>query len=560
MFIWIAQAITLVAHVVDAKHPFMFNWMDWILYALCIGSEFWAIKKMKQKIISEESSVKLLQQFKLLLVCDSALFIVDIFFDYVLWSATTFLVLIALKQIILACILFFLLKCMDFHLNKGIDGIKYPVYKWYIICIYLLRGFIIYGASCEETFFSYDLWAIGLIFIWTMYSLFIVEDSLYQYKLYRTDLKQGKYVEEKNDSIALSTTPKSALTIISLVLICAYAMVILVCGICSKIYKDGPYYLTDESRNKVSQQSSVDEFELLNGDMFSNTSDYVYKGNSKYYRFKEENIMPKWTHLHKSRYGIIRGDGKIEGKYPIPLNFDFDRIAPDGKGHIIDISGKIVVDLPYMYKAAPSHRTILSRLAISDFFSAEHYYSYSSYDSDSVLKTKLKLNEYCFEKISRYKYDSVSNYMTKSGNIWFKSEINAQEALYNKDGHYILEPKYDTIDIYYDEDIIYAVQKDKGYLYNGKGELISKQNIINDHSFFISSVCSSPKLIWYECFGEDSKYVIIDFKGNIIQEDISKIINSEHTKYSKYIEFSIGNRTYYVGADHVVNEGEPPEE
>ena len=125
--------------------------------------------------------------------------------------------------------------------------------------------------------------------------------------------------------------------------------------------------------------------------------------NDNIYQYEEENLMPEWSGFNKSRYGLhnVETEADTGAIYNIPLIFDSENRAWDGKGHFIDEHGTIIINTPLIVSAKLSERqkyiySIVAKLVDEDinsnaiigrdaFFDPETFTSPKSFLPPSIM-------------------------------------------------------------------------------------------------------------------------------------------------------------------------------
>lgn len=558
--IYIAQIIAFAVHMIDAWHPFMFNWIDWLLYITCIAADILAGRYLID-IEMGGLSQKLKIKFKRLAIVESFMFITDVFMSYILGAVFVYLFSAIAKYVILYEIPLMIFKAIreDYVLKEDFKGAEETriCRRHYIqISVVFLVAFIIYVFKITEMIaylfylLMFIIWA-GIT-LWSVSFLQTNHDHLMLVEPKEKELIIDKIVtvqlDEYEDSdnyqkvhaFSLTKIIKNNIHIfkkIAKVFGIAYIASVFISLVCQNIYHGGEYYLYDENGNKVSEQSSTEEFyERWDDSCRGYGSSKMLSFN--YYLYVEENIMPTWTGLHKSRNGIIREDGKTNGKKFSKYLYIRDRngCASDGEGHIIDISGNIIVDMPYSYKAKISNRTKLIRKLFPCNYSK--MFLWGANDG--------------YEDYGIYKLES-GNYISEKGRIKYYSEVFDGEGTCDTQGHIILSPKYISIDITADLDVTVVANGDYTFdVYDGDGNCLTEDFLnIND-----IGIVKDAELIKFNADVEhdpnEENYnwgdMILDYQGNVIEYDVTIEYGD---RYSDHITYYKDGQKYKIGADHV---------
>ena len=564
--VYIAQLFVFVVHMIDAWHPFMFNWIDWILYILCISMDAIASRCLGD-FGTEDVHKKFKGKFFKLFSCELVIFIVDMFADYILWPFIPLLIGFIAKYVILFSVPLDAFKYVSnqFSLREEYDDVKQinkykkqnviigvlvifflglHVFKKDQIWVYV--GFVSCAILWVVDFISSakvmqekdDYLKIGKMVKDTESEVFQVEKIFVDHTLDNTSERQLEYKEEVEKVV--SAKKELAIKVAKkLFKVCGavYGIMVLASLVGQNIYHGGEYYLYDENGNKVSEQSSAVEFNTIWDDSHRGygSSEML---SFNYYVCTKENIMPQWTGLHKSRYGIIREDGKTNGKKYLNhlITPDSNGCLPDGEGHIIDVSRDIIADMPYSYKAKISNRTKLIRKLFPCNYSKMFLWGAN--------------DGYIYDGI--YKLES-GNYISEKGRIKYYSEVFDGEGTCDTQGHIILSPKYISIDITADLDVTVVANGDYTFdVYDGDGNCLTEDFLnIND-----IGIVKDAELIKFNADVEhdpnEENYnwgdMILDYQGNVIEYDVTIEYGN---RYSDHITYYKDGQKYKIGADHV---------
>ncbi|MBR5650250.1 hypothetical protein [Pseudobutyrivibrio sp.] len=579
--VYIAQLFVFVVHMIDAWHPFMFNWIDWILYMLCISMDAIASRCLDD-FGTEDVHKKLKGKFFKLFSCELVIFIVDMFADYILWAFVPFLIAFIAKYVILCRIPLNVFKYISnqFAQREEYEGVnqvnKYK--KQSIIIGVFLIVFLVLQVFKNDQIWAYvgsvscailwvvnfissakvmqekdDYLKIGKMVKNTESEVPQVEKIFIDHTLDNTSDGKLEYKEEVEEvvSVKKERTIKVAKKLFK-VCCAVYGIAVLMSFVGQNIYHGGEYYLYDENGNKVSEQSSATEFYSYWGGSWRD-SECPEVLSFDYYIYTEENIMPKWTGLHKSRCGLMREDGKTNGKKYSSYLFTPDRngCLPDGEGHIIDVSGNIITDMPYSYKAKISNRTKLIRALFP-----------CNYSNKLLWGTNGGYEDYGIYRLGTY------NYISEKGRIKYYSEVFNGRGVCDSKGRGILSPEYEYIDVSADLDIMLVADRSYSFgFYDNYGNCLTDKVEIDT-----CNIVPDAGLAWYEVevyksvsYSHDDngsdpwsgRGVIVDYQGNILEE---KVDISSGTRYDEYITYYKNGAKYHMGADHVAHKVEEKDE
>ncbi|MBP5595510.1 MAG: hypothetical protein J6Y02_09010, partial [Pseudobutyrivibrio sp.] len=280
--VYIAQLFVFVVHMIDAWHPFMFNWIDWILYMLCISMDAIASRCLDD-FGTEDVHKKLKGKFFKLFSCELVIFIVDMFADYILWAFVPFLIAFIAKYVILCSIPLNVFKYISnqFAQREEYEGVnqvnKYK--KQSIIIGVFLIVFLALQVFKNDQIWAYVGFVLCVIF-WVVdfiCSVRVIQKYDYYLKINKivndTDAEEiqvekifvdhtldnipDKKMEDKEEVEEVVSVKKERTIKVSKKLFkvcCAlYGIMVLASLVCQNIYHGGEYYLYDENGNKVSE-------------------------------------------------------------------------------------------------------------------------------------------------------------------------------------------------------------------------------------------------------------------------------------------------------------------
>ena len=516
----------VLLHIIDYCHHFMFDWMDWILYVFTIivlsVVSFWKLKDYAETV----ANAKVRQCFKFILAAESILFVMELFRDYIIffvniWHIVEIIKLIFTFMILPAQIIKYVKE--DAENNNHIEIVRsmkkhLKITRYFLVAIITLA--IIYYIKPEYTFLI-----TLLVFAFLGRRIYILMSICaagnYQIIYYEEDDDDVTHNDVENTEIVTHSKVNLFVKKLFKTLGVAVISVVIIAGIASNYY--------------------VKDYEIEYG--YNGYGDWnednieSYKEHYSYCEYK--NLMPYWTRLDKSYGNIVDSDGIVKAshiKYSIYVADDYG-ILPDGKGHIIDVTGEYQYDLPYLCNAKISQRTLVYRSFLS-YLKNLNKRTYRRY-IDTTYK--------CFY-YDEYGPDDVTVVDTnEDGAVIFYSLVRGKYGVCDKNG-VVLKPKYESLEsrgrIYRSKHSFYD-KNGKELLMNYHQSIFGWEKVNDDCEMFILSYQPEGD---NEYSFSDEKIVIIDYDGNVIEDDIDYLINN----CKDGIEFEKDGTNYFVGADHVV--------
>lgn len=193
------------------------------------------------------------------------------------------------------------------------------------------------------------------------------------------------------------------------------------------------------------------------------------------YTYKVHNNMPVNSCFYDEKYGIINiktnyNSGPVYDECPM---FDSDGISPDYKGHMIDLDGNVVFDIPSFVTRKKSVRQRIIDNDLADIYDKNILFGYSSdngmfsishsinnfweYDG-LILCDEFHNSDYTY----RYDFDSERHYFDK-GIAVFYSEVNNCFGIITKDCNRLIDPIFEKISFENGYGLIGVYQKNDGY-------------------------------------------------------------------------------------------------
>ncbi|WP_143008428.1 hypothetical protein [Pseudobutyrivibrio sp. YE44] len=266
-------------------------------------------------------------------------------------------------------------------------------------------------------------------------------------------------------------------------------------------YGGGEYHIEDDEGNILSSQTS---------------SNYASQPSEDVYQYSQCNRLPEWTGFQSKRYGLVtvkngHNTGAIYKDY---LEFDSDKLAWDYDGHFIDITGKEILNVPYIIKMQKSMKqrfidsTIKESCQLERFLYEDGHRLYDSYDISGPFV------------IGVYK-DSQSDTYFKNGVAVYNCDFLNRGGVINDKGKFTILPKYRYIKASDDYRVFVVEKSDNLYVINTSGKQLM------DDCDRIDNIDTDKGLIYYRAKDLDNengetKYKIIDFNGNKVEGEYIK--------------------------------------
>lgn len=587
--IYAITGITILAHILDTRYyQYMFDWIDWILYIAGIYILWTAAANLKSDAMPMDSiAVRAFKaKVEIIFILQCILFVNDVFAVHIMMSAYIWLIANLIKNITIISLpasLYLEAKKRSARnadiFNKKILSIEigyilsYAVFyfyfsSWEINEIYRI-GLMVAG-TCFWVYYTYRSVKMTMILYGALgkiednasidykdstdsidsadqgnFSRLDKEESYYREPhrersayLYEYEISDHKY---KRILPALAVfVDRVIVKIVSLTKKCYPILIVLsfiyiaIGLVGANLYAEGEYDITDDTGNKISDLKTIYNY--------SRDEYHDNRDGHDYYTYTAENIMPEWTLLHRYKTGIVRDDGYTTGKmYPTEsLGIDTQGVMPDGKGHIIDLEGNIVMDLPYMYKAGISLRTAFYR-DMADIHDYDDYYHYGC----------LSRQRFGIYKLSEDDHRKESRYITDTGIVAFYSYVTNGNGLC-RNGKIIFWPVYEDISIgLRSDDVIVTEDKNRKYaIYNKDMEKYP----LYDRECSVTKL-PVPKLLvcnYYDSILRGNYYMIMDYDGRTIVDNVYECTIYGYSYGQETIPFRKNGKAYKIGADHEV--------
>ena len=518
--------LVVLLHLIDYGLPFMFDWIDWILYVFTIIilsiASFWKLNDYAETV----ANYKVRKCFRFILAVESLLFVMELFRDYIIffgniWHIAEITKLIFTFMIFPALIIKYVKE--DAKNNKHVE-IADSLKKQLKITRYFLAAVITF-AVIYYIIPEYTILIALLVFAflgWRTYILMVIcAAGNYQIEYYEINDTEEDAVEqniaENTKSAAHSKVKQFVKKIVKTLGVVVIVLVIIV-GVASN------YYVKDHEK-----EYGFNSY----GDW---NKDNIEAYNETYFYCEYKNLMPYWTRLDKSYGNIVDSAGTVKAshiKNSIYIADDYG-LLPDGKGHMIDVTGEYQYDLPYLCNANISQRTIVYRSFLAYLNNLKNRIYWSCGDN-----TTYKDYYYAYEP-----YYTVGK-TNENGAVIFYSRVKGKYGVCDKNGT-VLNPEYKSI-------------KNKGRIYRIKDQFYGKNGepLLTDYDvrwdidenyycglFLIEYDLPEEMALTYET----ERYLILDYDGNIIVDDIDSIISDDEFG----IVFSKNGTKYIVGSDYVV--------
>ena len=284
----------------------------------------------------------------------------------------------------------------------------------------------------------------------------------------------------------------------------------------------GDMYLVDAEGNLVTEQKAINYLAI---DFGTDKTDEIYQ-------YKVKNMLPGWTLESDSKYGLLNietGDntGPI---YDERLEFDYEDLAWDGNGHIINTSGEVAVTLPsHVMKKRSEHQRLIDNL-LFHLYSESDSNLYKNENHNYMLKGPMVCD---------------CHFFTEGIGIYY-CDLNGKYGLISDDGKIITDPIYDyahssNASEYLNKGkctIITARinRYGKSYYYyiNNKGETILVED--PDHKINVEEVNADlGYLVYSESSDNYESYKFITFDGEILSDQYRIVNGLDLSLYGNYV-------------------------
>ena len=203
------------------------------------------------------------------------------------------------------------------------------------------------------------------------------------------------------------------------------------------------------------------------------------------YTYKIHNSMPENSCFYDEKYGIINiktnyNSGPVYDECPM---FDSDGISPDYKGHMIDLDGNVVFDIPSFVTRKKSVRQRIIDNDLADIYDKNILFE-NSLDNGNFSTSGFNDHfwEYdglilCYEFNNRdynhrYDRDYERHYFDKGIAVYY-SEVNNCFGIITKDGNRLIDPIFEKISFENGYGLIGVYQKKNGYnVIDSNGEFL----------------------------------------------------------------------------------------
>ncbi|PHU41520.1 hypothetical protein CSX00_01260 [Pseudobutyrivibrio ruminis] len=203
------------------------------------------------------------------------------------------------------------------------------------------------------------------------------------------------------------------------------------------------------------------------------------------YTYKVHNNMPVNSCFYDEKYGIINiktnyNSGPVYDECPM---FDSDGISPDYKGHMIDLDGNVVFDIPSFVTRKKSVRQRILDNDLADIYDKNILFE-NSLDNGSFSTSGFNDHfwEYdglilCYEFNNRdfnrrYDRDYERHYFDKGIAVYY-SEVNNCFGIITEDGNRLIDPIFEKISFENGYGLIGVYQKKNGYnVIDSNGEFL----------------------------------------------------------------------------------------
>ncbi len=284
----------------------------------------------------------------------------------------------------------------------------------------------------------------------------------------------------------------------------------------------GDMNLVDAEGNLVTEQKAIDYYAIYFG---TDKTDEIYM-------YKVKNMLPEWTLESDCKYGLlnIETGENTEPIYDEYLDYDYENLAWDGNGHIINTSGEVVVTLPAsVMKKRSYHQKLIDNLL---------FHLYSESDSNFYKNEKYSNNL----KGPMVCYD---HFFTDGIGIYY-CDLKGKYGLISNDGKLLTDPIYDyahssNASEYLKKGkctIITALidRFGKSYYYyiNNKGETILVED--PDHTISVKEVNTDlGYLVYSESNDNYESYKFITFDGEILSDHYMMVNGLDLSLYSNCV-------------------------
>ena len=534
--------IAIFIHLIDCANPFMYNWMDWILYGVKIFT-FILVTLLFKCDSADKTSFRLKKQFRTIAVIEICIFLVDSFNDYVICAKNLWLCLFIIKIIVIYRFPILVFNAVEDEALESKYGniasyMASSRSKYFILSFLFMASYIGQLIKKPEPLAFKILVTCALLWIlYVIYSLYKVrkyrkkiqiipvdvdEELLHEARvrrLYRKTLDDlmKEFKDKHKKDVMLLRIMKYLVRVVMLIAV----LCIVGCGIYSNHYVKLKNY-HEEIENDI---------ELY---------------NKRFYVEGYYNLMPKWTGLNKWYREIVDDEGKVVCtgiKTDVNFYADKNGMLPDGNGAIIDTSGKTIREMPDLYKGHVSLGT--------------KYYR-EAFPLDYEANRRLVIFNFHGDVYANIYDDDMNNgnYISENGLTKFYSEITDGIGICN-DEEMVLYPKYVYIPPQVHYQIIPAIPREKHIyqIYDSNGKLLSKGLNVKSFEFY-----DDLQLLRFEYEIENdyddvirTANTIVDYSGKIIADgvvyDYTKTVDNEFRLY-----FSKDGKKYYVDKNHVIKE------
>ena len=406
----VAYLMNFLAHVLGHYLPLVTREVDFLLYASEIAAFFIAYKIISLPKVKELNRVT--KALKGIIIAESILC-----FIFTTDGCLAILLFLCFPAKIILELYFYialinssdaLVKNFGEYLHAGvIDRTKKYKVIWIAYHIVLVALYIT-AVKLDNAFLCY-LWL--LLFasrIYLIYRIINLTDAAI--------CNVGpRFADTKKRKKSLTIPPLFKTRTAKFIYITCIALLSLGCLILKNKYT-GDLYLVDAKGNIVSEQKAIAFFSV--------------DDKEEVYQYKVRSILPTWLGGSDSKYGLINiKTGENTGPiYDEILDFDWDLTAWDGKGHIIDTAGNVLLTIPKsITKKRAIHQEIYDELLAGiipgDLY--DRYYDF--YDA---------YREGPFIKGGSYFYNGTSVYF---------NELSGKYGLIDDNGNILTDTEYDCI-------------------------------------------------------------------------------------------------------------------
>ncbi|SDB08743.1 hypothetical protein SAMN02910298_00358 [Pseudobutyrivibrio sp. YE44] len=494
--------VNIFLHLYSGFHPFISSGVEVFIYVI----ELVLFIRIKHRFTKQGGIwADLSRYINAFIYCDFIELYLDIFSAdrHNKYVNMTLAVLLIIKYIS-SCFLYF--KLFSYiEKNKSGEEEKFYRYKIIEICwiavnviatVMLLKSDELIGFCMALTCLKYVFAIYPLKTVWTCK---LESDDLNKSETSGDELKGFKLYYDNYLKKYFGMIPFGIIIVVSLFII----------FVCENIYITGDKKLTNENGKVLSEQKSYDEFEKVSSDV------YIYS---------KENIMPEKSMFYDIKYGILNvktgyNSGAIYDGFP---EFDDDGIAPDYKGHFINMDGEIVFDIPGSITRHKSLRQQFLDLAFQERSNVEY---------NNLKESVIKQNHFYYVEIFRsgicvsreYNKGNPIKHYFGHGLAFYYSELNDCFGIISDDGKILTKPIFDD----FSSENRYEVTP--VHIKGGGNNVIDyKLRYLVDESYdgvVVRDVdCDLKKFfVEYDDVHEDGSFdeyvAIIDFDGNVFEDD-----------------------------------------